>query len=109
MFQSFDVSVRSLARRQLPSKRRDLEAEGNVIRDIWSKRKPVAHLAAAAANGIALEHRTNNISGFDLEMAVFNPVWVAAALEEAESRARGAALAGAFRILDLHRFHRDSF
>lgn len=101
MFRKFNVTVRSLAKRRLPSNRRDSEAEGNVIRDIWSKRKPVAHLADAASDAIAAEHRAMNIASFDLEMTLFNSVWVAKAIDGAESRARAAALTGAFDICEL--------
>jgi hypothetical protein len=66
-------------------------------------------MAAAAANSIAAEHRVRDVAGFDLEMSVFNPVWVTAAIEEAENRAKAAVLTGAFRLEQLYQFRRDTF
>lgn len=109
ILQDFNATVRSLASRQLPSERRDIENEGNVIRDIWSMRKPVAHLAAAAMTAIAKLHERHDINGLDIEMTVFDPTWVQEAIVESENRARGAFLTGAFQEADLYRFHRDSF
>lgn len=109
ILQNFDVKIRSLARRQLPGSRRDAENEGNVIRDIWSRRKPIAHVAIAAANNIARIHQQREVGGFDLEMTVFDPAWVSETVIEAESRARAAMLTGAFKERQLYRFHRDSF
>lgn len=110
-FEGYHVSVRSLARRLLtPQQRREAPEEtGNKFRDIWSPRKPFAHLAAAAACEIANEHERLGVAGFDLEMTLFNPVWVPAAIEQAEGRARGAASVGAFALNDLVRFRRDNF
>lgn len=110
-FADFDVSIRSLARRQLPPSRRggESEAEGNPIRDIWSRRKPIAHMAIAAGDAIAEIHLQREVPGFDLEMTLFDPVWLVAALEAAESRAHGASLVGAFDLSQMHRFYRDTF
>jgi hypothetical protein len=111
MFIGVDVSIRSLARRQLHPSRRggEPEAEGNPIRDVWSRRKPLAHMAIAAMNSIAVVHEARKVRGFDLEMTLSDPVWVAEAIESSESRARTAVLTGAFRPEQLYRFHRDTF
>lgn len=109
MFSNFQANIRSLARYQLPQSQKDPENEGNVIRDIWSRRKPISHLAIAAVTSIALFHEERDLDGLDLEMTVFDPVWVKRAIEESESQARSALLMGAFTENQLYRFNRDSF
>lgn len=109
LLRNFDVKIRSLARRQLPIARRDPENEGNIVRDIWSRRKPIAHLAIAAGSTIARLHQEREVVGFDLEMTVFDPIWVSEAISESESRAGGSFLTGALQPEQLYRFHRDSF
>lgn len=106
MFSNFAATTRSLAARRAGVRG---TAAANEIRDVWSRRKPVAHMAIAAANNIAAEHTARNVGGFDLEPTLFNPVWVGDAILEAESRASGAMATGAFDIARLYRFHRDTF
>ena len=106
IFSGFDVSTRHLAYKRAGL--RDT-APANEIRDVWSRRKSVAHLAAGAGNAIAQVHAARGVPGFDLEMTLFDPVWVEEAISQSESRARAASLLGAFDLSKLHHFHRDTF
>lgn len=81
--------------------------QGNAIRAIWSKRKPVLHLASAAVEVLAARYADEERQGFDLERTVFWPNWVADTINRAEQKAEAAARYGTFQLSDFHRFHRD--
>lgn len=81
--------------------------QGNAIRGIWSKRRPVLHLASAAAEVLAARYADEDRQGFDLERTVFWPNWVEDTISRAEQKAEAAARYGAFQLSDFHRFHRD--
>ena len=80
-FRSMGASTRLLA--QSHSERFGIEPS-NSIRLIWSKRKPVLHLASAAAHVLASKYADEDRRGFDLERTVFWPNWVAETIERAE-------------------------
>lgn len=82
--------------------------QGNAIRAIWSKRKPVLHLASAAAEVLASRYADEDRHGFDLERTVFWPNWVAETIDRAGQKAEFAARFGAFSQSGFYRFHRDN-
>lgn len=86
------------------------EGSGNAFRDIWSKRRPVVHLALAAANEMGKLHRAQSSIGLDINLAVRDGSWVKPALLNAEAWARSAQ---SLSILPLgaqwHFSQRDSF
>jgi len=100
----FGASTRQLAKSY--AGRNGIE-QGNAIRAIWSRRKPVLHLASAAAEVLAARYADENRQGFDLERTVFWPNWVADTIDRAEQKAEAAARYGVFPLSDFHRFHRD--
>lgn len=105
------VSIHRLAAGRMKAKGIDPveQGTGNAVRDIWSKRKPVAHLASALGMFLVTRSEREGQHGFDLERTVFDPVWIDEVLERAENRARHAIISGAVQPAQLHRFHRDSF
>ena len=82
--------------------------QGNAIRSIWSKRKPVLHLASAAAEVLAARYADEDRRGFDLERTVFWPNWVADTISRAGQKADFAVRYGGFQISAFYRFHRDN-
>jgi hypothetical protein len=103
---SMGASTRVLARSY--AARHGVE-QGNAIRAIWSKRKPVLHLASATVEVLCSHYAGEDRCGFDLERMVFWPNWVSETIELAEQTARHSSRFGAFRLSDFYRFHRDSF
>lgn len=105
------VSIHRLAARRMRAKGIDPveEGTGNAVRDIWSKRKPVAHLASALCMCLATRLEREDRRGFDLERTMFDPVWIDQVLKGAENKARLAIISGAVPPAQLYRFHRDSF
>ncbi len=101
---SLGASTRQLAKSY--ADRNGIE-QGNAIRAIWSKRKPVLHLASAAVEVLSARYADEDRQGFDLERTVFWPNWVADTINRAEQKAEAAARYGAFQLSDFHRFHRD--
>jgi hypothetical protein len=104
-----NVSTRELGRRRASARQAKPENEtpNNEIRSIWSKRKPVAHLALAAANSIGARYAAHDLRGFGLSWTILNPDWVADALARSEDWFRSAS-----RHMDadqFYRFHRDTF
>lgn len=104
--QSMGASTRRLANSY--ADRNGIE-QGNAIRTIWSKRKPVLHLASAAAEILASRHADEDRRGFDLERTVFQPDWVSETIERAEQKANFAAKLGVFPRACFYRFHRDDY
>lgn len=99
------ASTRRLAR--LYAQRNGIE-EANAIRAIWSKRKPVLHLASATAEVLGARYAAEGRRGFDLERTVFWPNWVEETIERAERKAEFAARYSGFPLPGFHRFHRDN-
>lgn len=103
-FSNIHMSTRKLASRRASTKGTESH---NEIRDVWSKRKPVAHMALAAANAIGGWLKENDLYEFGLSGAILHPEWVSEAIEMSEEWRRSAS-----RFIDpatFHRFHRDSF
>ena len=69
-----------------PTASRENEAASAKQR-IWNKRRPVVHMAAAVRNHV---RHTSEQRTLELEELVFNPVWIAEALERAEQYAEVA-------------------
>lgn len=63
---------------------------GNEIRNVWSRRKPVAHLALAVGNEIGRLNNEQGVEGFDWRLVIGSPDWVVPALKQAEQWARSA-------------------
>ena len=103
-FDSFDTGIRKLGERRANARG---TAAGNEIRDIWSKRKAVAHMCLASANAVGGLHHERGWVGFGLSGTMLNPVWVAEAIEQSEVWAR--SLRRLPNPTPLVRFHRDSF
>lgn len=80
----------------------------NAIRAIWSRRKPVLHLAWAAAEVLSERYRDEARRGFNLERTVFWPNWVDETIKRAERKADFAALYCGFPLSGFYRFHRDN-
>lgn len=104
-FRGMGASTRRLAKSY--ADRSGIE-QGNAIRAIWSKRKPVLHLASAAVEVLASRYADEDRRGFDLERTVFWPSWVAETIERAGQKADFAAEFGAFSQSGFYRFHRDN-
>lgn len=102
---AWGASTRRLAGRE--SSRKGTEP-GNEIRRIWSKRKPVRHLALAFGEVIADLHFEEGRLSFDLERTVFQPDWIERTLERAEELARVAANLNVCPIEGFYRFSRDN-
>ena len=99
------ASTRRLA--QSYSERTGIEPS-NAIRAIWSKRKPVLHLASATAHVLAERFADEDRRGFDLERTLFWPNWVAETIERAGEKAGFASRYGGFELCSFYRFHRDN-
>lgn len=69
-----------------PTASRENEAASAKQR-IWNKRRPVVHMALAVRNHVLSVSAQRQL---DLEELVFNPVWVAEALDRAEGYAEAA-------------------
>lgn len=100
------ASTRRLAR--MCADRTGVE-QANAIRAIWSRRKPVLHLASAAAEVLAARYADEDRRGFDLERTIFWPNWVADTIDLASQKADFAARYGGFSHSGFYRFHRDTF
>ena len=100
------ASTRQLAR--MYANRTGVE-QSNAIRDIWSRRKPVLHLASAAAQVLAVRYADEDRRGFDLERTIFWPNWVADTIDVAGQKAKFAAKHGGFSYSGFYRFHRDNY
>ena len=109
-FANFSMSTRELSRRRAAAKhpaREEYRNPDNEIRDIWSRRKPIAHLALSAGNAIASWLAKRDLQGFGLSGAMLQPDWVAEAIEKSEDWFRPAS-----RFIEpsqFVRFHRDTF
>lgn len=82
--------------------------QGNAIRVIWSKRKPVLHLAYAAGEVLSARYWEEDRGGFDLERTVFWPNWVTDTISRAEQKANWATRDSTFQLSAFYRFHRDN-
>ncbi len=83
---------------------------GNAFRDIWSKRKPILHLALAAGSEIGRLHHSQLIKGLDINLVVTDLSWVKPALAQAEGWAASAQTLSILPpALSWHFFQRDSF
>lgn len=100
------ASTRAMAQRRADLHGTDQAGE---IRAVWSKRKPVAHLAWSTLEVLGAKYAEEQRQGFDLERTLFHPDWVGAAIDAAENKAALAARLGLFPLSAFHRFHRDSF
>lgn len=105
-FRSAGASTRALAAAR--SHKRG-SAQANEIRDIWTRHKPISHLAWAVADTLGGIYADEGREGFDLERTVFLPNWVSEALDRAENVAANAEKSQVVPISELYRFHRDSF
>jgi hypothetical protein len=110
-FASVDISTRELGRRRAQARHAVPENElpDNEIRDVWSKRKPIAHLALGAGQAIGRSLAAEGLQGFGLSKALLNPGWVNVAIASAEEWAHSASSVGVPEGTVLHRFHRDTF
>lgn len=106
MLKAWGASTKSQAQRRAVLRG---TAQSQEIRDIWSRRKPVLHLAWAAGETLADRYHCEGRQGFDLERTVFWPDWVPATIDRAEQIASQVCRFGAFDPGQFHRFHRDSF
>jgi hypothetical protein len=103
-FEQFDRSIRQLASRRASARKTEVS---NEIRDIWSKRKPVAHLALSAANAIGRLHQTNNWAGFGLAGTLLAPTWVSEAINQSEEWFRSGSTV--MEPSQFYHFRRDTF
>jgi hypothetical protein len=88
----------------------DVEGTGNTIRDIWSRRKPILHLALAAGNEIGKLNKSKAVSGLDINLAVTDWSWVKPTLVQAEGWAVSAQQLSILPLaLPWHFLQRDSF
>lgn len=109
--EALSMSTRSLATNRAERKEHlDIYGDtGNEIRKIWTKRKPVLHLALAAGNAIAEAYYKEDRRGFDLGRTVFQPDWLDDVFNAAESHAIWADKHCDFELKNFYKFERDSF
>lgn len=79
----------------------------NLIRDYWTASLPVIHLAKASLFAIADAYHREGREGWHLERTVFDPDWVAAAIEGSETTSYYADKMGLVDRGQMIRFHRD--
>jgi hypothetical protein len=92
------------------SRAAEVEGIGNAFRDIWSKRKPILHLALAAGSEIGRLHHSQLIKGLDINLVVTDLSWVKPALAQAEGWAASAQTLSILPpALSWHFLQRDSF
>lgn len=85
-------------------------AAGNTFRDIWSRRKPILHLALAAGNEIGKLNKSKAVSGLDMNLVVTDWSWVKPTLVQAEGWAFSAQKLSILPLaLPWHFLQRDSF
>jgi hypothetical protein len=98
-------STRRMARRS--ASRLNLD-EDNAIKRVWSKRKPIAHIASAARTALVTKSLVNDLL-LDPWAFVADPDWVQGVIHEAERRLALACEVGAFDASGFVQFHRDNF
>lgn len=85
-FKSFSVGIRARAAVHAGE-----DSAGNAIRDIWSRRRPVAHMCLAAGNAIGRLHREQGWIGFGLAGTMRDTSWVQEAIQQAPQWSRTLA------------------
>lgn len=82
--------------------------EDNAIKRVWSKRKPIAHLASAVRTALVTKSLVDGLA-LDPWAFVADPEWVQDVIDEAERRLELASEVGAFDPSGFVQFHRDNF
>jgi hypothetical protein len=103
-FENFTTGIRALGEARAVERG---SSAGNEIRDVWSKRKSVAHLCLAATNALAAHHQKRNWIGFGLRGAMLEPDWVSEAIEHSHEWSR--SLAKLPNASPTIHFYRDNF
>lgn len=100
------VSLGKLAAKKLGDGATSRDAEiPNVRRNIWIKRRPVAHIALAAANEIRAHHARPGTK-VRLDEILFSPRWLSGAIVQAEEWAQTAQSRGIVCIGEPYLFER---
>lgn len=105
VMKSYKRSLRSMAAKGSDYEQHE-EGIGNVIRDVWLKRKEQVHLALAAGNEIGRLHHDNGIKGLDWRLVTTNTTWVEPTLVQSERWAKSADALAIVPLGKLHHFLR---